>query len=334
MLDTIETSQLPPDTLLAQGPLPPAQALRHALQFAQALRASHESGHGCSAIDTWRDGLRRSAPSSEAEALRPYTPPEVLAGSAADIRSDVYTLGAILYHLLTGRPPFLGAHPASAGYGAPAPLAPPASLLPGLETVVFRCLAQDPTQRWQNLQVVAIELKLLSAAADRLRPASEARHSVESRLREQVARLETALDARDAVSEQTLASLREAVSETRDYVRTAFEFVEDRLRCQAVVIDKLQTAARQAEEGLDQLTTSVALCEQSAGELRRGAERSRTEVCDAMQQIDGRFEIQARSIHELHATAGRTDDLLERVVESIDSLQSFVLERTGEHPPD
>jgi serine/threonine protein kinase len=330
MLNTIETSQTQLDILLAQGSLPPAQALRHALQFVQALRASNEGGHPWSAC---QDSFGHSDRESGAEAVRPYTPPEVLAGSAADVRSDVYTLGAILYHLLTGRPPFSDAYPA-AGQGATAPLGPPACLVPGLETVVFRCLDKDPNQRFQNLQIVTIELKLLCAAADRLRPVSEGRHSAEFGLREQVDRLEASLAARDAISEQTLASLREAMSETRDYVRTAFEFAEDRLRSQAVVIDKLQIAARRSEEGLDHLTTSVALCEQSIAELRRRSEQSAAEARSAMQQIDDRFETQARSIHDLHATAGRTDDLLERVVESIDSLLSFILERTGEHSLD
>ena len=77
--------------------------------------------------------------------------------------ADIYSLGAILFYLLTGRPPFVGAnvlvviHQAAA---TPAPrlrsLAP--SLDRDLETIVARCLESDPKARYQSAGALADDL--------------------------------------------------------------------------------------------------------------------------------------------------------------------------------
>jgi serine/threonine protein kinase len=85
-----------------------------------------------------------------------YFPPEIGYGEQADARSDVYSAGATLYYMLTGRPPFqadsaialLLAH-------ANTPVVPPSQLLlepvpAELEAVVLRCLAKDPGQRFAD----------------------------------------------------------------------------------------------------------------------------------------------------------------------------------------
>src|SRR5438093_2280254 len=95
-----------------------------------------------------------------------YIAPEQAECRAADLTSaaDIYSLGAILFYLLTGRPPFVGAnvlvviHLAAA---TPAPrlrsLAP--SLDRDLETIVARCLESDPTARYQSAEALADDLE-------------------------------------------------------------------------------------------------------------------------------------------------------------------------------
>ncbi|CAA9307627.1 MAG: TOMM system kinase/cyclase fusion protein [uncultured Frankineae bacterium] len=93
-----------------------------------------------------------------------YMSPEQLAGDSATPASDVYALGCVLFHCLTGRPPFTGADlhdVATAHLSRPVPdvrgLVPdlPASVQPVLE----RCLAKDPAMRWAGAGAAARELQ-------------------------------------------------------------------------------------------------------------------------------------------------------------------------------
>jgi WD40 repeat protein/predicted Ser/Thr protein kinase len=94
-----------------------------------------------------------------------FVPPEQAAGrrSAVGPHSDVYALGAILYHLLTGRPPFAAdnveATLAQVLHNEPAP---PRSLNPGiprdLETICLKCLEKEPRRRYRAAKDLAAEL--------------------------------------------------------------------------------------------------------------------------------------------------------------------------------
>jgi eukaryotic-like serine/threonine-protein kinase len=84
-----------------------------------------------------------------------YMPPEQATGGAVTPRSDLYSFGAMLYELVTGRPPFVGDE-AVAIIGQhlnTAPVAPSwhnAEVPPGLETMVLRLLEKDPAKRPQS----------------------------------------------------------------------------------------------------------------------------------------------------------------------------------------
>jgi diguanylate cyclase (GGDEF)-like protein len=92
-----------------------------------------------------------------------YMAPETARRSKVDARSDLYSLGAVLYHLLSGRVPFPGDDPMAVLRAhvetPPEPLIPLCPQVPAaLEEVVLRLLAKDPLHRFQSTDDVLVTL--------------------------------------------------------------------------------------------------------------------------------------------------------------------------------
>jgi serine/threonine-protein kinase len=106
-----------------------------------------------------------------------YMSPEQAAGNSVDHRGDIYSVGVILYELVSGRVPFdadnfmgvLTQHM----YKAPPPLREatpnPEALPDGIEAIVMKCLAKRPEQRYQSMREFVEDIDKLSAG---LRPAA------------------------------------------------------------------------------------------------------------------------------------------------------------------
>jgi len=93
-----------------------------------------------------------------------YIAPEQAEGANFGPAADIYSLGAILFNLLAGRPPFIGANALSVIRQAAASPAPKVcSLIPSvgrdLETIVARCLERDPKARYQTAGALAEDLE-------------------------------------------------------------------------------------------------------------------------------------------------------------------------------
>lgn len=85
---------------------------------------------------------------------------------AADVRSDIWSLGATLYHCLCGRPPFAGESVAEILSGVLySPVPDPSQFAPGLskglQFVLRKCLARDPERRYQSPREVREDLEAL-----------------------------------------------------------------------------------------------------------------------------------------------------------------------------
>jgi len=113
--------------------------------------------------------LTRSAPAAETEpgvvlGTIGYMAPEQVKGEPADGRSDIFSLGCVLYEMLAGRPPFGGATPAETLAAIlrdePRSLDELAdSVPPRLAAIVRRCLEKEPERRFQSARDLAFALK-------------------------------------------------------------------------------------------------------------------------------------------------------------------------------
>lgn len=170
-----------------QTRLPVAQALRIARELASALATAHARGivhrdikpanvlitrEGVTKLGDFGLARASSLPSRTMAGTVLGTPsymsPEQAMGLPSDARSDVYSLGATLFHLLAGRPPFTGdvASVMAAHVTQPPPV--PSSLGPGstdVDAVVLRMLAKKPEERFQSGREVVAALDALPVAA-------------------------------------------------------------------------------------------------------------------------------------------------------------------------
>jgi serine/threonine-protein kinase len=193
-----------------------------------------------------------------------YMSPEQVEGTSGAIspRTDVYALGAILYEILTGRPPFLG-ETLMEIYGRIVredPVPPKAanpSLPHDLQTIALKALEKDPARRYASAREFADDLRQhLAGEPIQARPASLG-YRLFRRIRRNRAAMAIAAVALLAaaagvvVSEQQKAGRARAVTLLRDHARTSLDAVLKLRRAGAngamkEFVPALETAYRQA----------------------------------------------------------------------------------------
>ena len=185
---------------LEKGALPLEQVLKYGMQIADALDKAHRSGvvhrdlkpgnimltpTGAKLLDF---GLAKpTAPLTSAATLTAatrdspvseqgtivgtfqYMSPEQMDGKELDGRSDIFSLGAVLYEMVTGKRAFAGKSQLSVASAIlekePTPISSIKPMTPpALDHAIRRCLAKDPEERWQTARDLALELKWIAEA--------------------------------------------------------------------------------------------------------------------------------------------------------------------------
>src|SRR5262249_30504873 len=199
------------DKQIAGQPLPPREAATLAEALARAMHAAHQQGvvhrdlkpanvllqaHGQQSVALGIPkitdfGLAKQLDASNAQTRSgaimgtpSYIAPEQAAGrKEIGPAADVYALGAILYEMLTGRPPFHGETPLDTILLvlSQEPV-PPRRLVPkvprDLETICLKCLEKSPTQRYASAESLADDLRhFLNGETIQARPAGAVERS-------------------------------------------------------------------------------------------------------------------------------------------------------------
>lgn len=180
------------DALIPKTGMPVAELLRVAIAIADSLATAH--GHGivhrdlkptnvivapprtikvvdfglAELADVGTDGSETltlpNAPDRSMAGTPPYMSPEQAAGRALDGRSDIFSFGAVLYEMATGRRAFERASVAetlaAVLHEQPRPPRELAPALPeALERIIVRCLKKDPARRFQHASDLQVELE-------------------------------------------------------------------------------------------------------------------------------------------------------------------------------
>src|SRR5215831_11764712 len=176
------------ELIVGHGQAPVRVAVEYARQILSALRFAHRHGivhrdikpHNVlvdreGRVKVTDFGIARAGTSQMTETgsivgTAQYLSPEQARGGEVDQRSDLYSLGVVLYELLTGKTPFEGDTPVEiAMKHLSNPPKPPSELRPEippeLDMVVMRALAKDPNERYQSADEMEADLDRIARGA-------------------------------------------------------------------------------------------------------------------------------------------------------------------------
>jgi serine/threonine-protein kinase len=176
------------ELIVSRGAAPINVAIEYARQILSALRFAHRHGivhrdikpHNVlvdaeGRVKVTDFGIARAGTSQMTETgsivgTAQYLSPEQARGGEVDPRSDLYSLGVVLYELLTGKTPFDGETPVeiamkhlSAAPKPPSKLRP--DVPPELDKVVLRALAKNPDERYQSADEMEVDLERVARGA-------------------------------------------------------------------------------------------------------------------------------------------------------------------------
>jgi chromosome segregation ATPase len=280
----------------------------------------------------------------------------------------VFSFGAVLHELLTGRALVEGNTPdewkaslarreSKSANGSQSEIG----------RLLDRCLKRRPEERWQNVSVVVVELKLLTASQRHAKAAADWRHwlsSVQEDLEQVGGRLaahqseheaavtelqraigQVATKTKEhavsvAAAAETLGTLGETVTVAtqklgtlNDSVTAAHEKLGTLGKTVTVAGQKLGTlndSVTAAHEKLGTLGETVTVAGQKLGTLNDSVTTAHEKLGtlgESVKDLTGKTEIHGRTIESLQSAVTQTDEVIDHVVDAFDSMHRLVLER-------
>ena len=179
------------------------QAIDIAIQAADGLSAAHEKGivhrdikpenvmirrdgivqvmdFGLARLRESSSRINRLTMAGSTVGTAGYMSPEQIQGQDADHRSDIFSLGVLLYEMLAGQLPFKGVHQTALAYeivnvDPPPPSAVKPGIDPALDALVLECLAKEPAERFQSVAELGKELRRYKRESGRSRVSTVSR---------------------------------------------------------------------------------------------------------------------------------------------------------------
>lgn len=371
---------------IAGGRLPASEALRYAMQVGESLRKIHDAGECHGAVTPANIYLTEAGAelltaeeSDFTETITGYTAPEILLGRSPEPRSDIFSFGAVLYEMLTGRRAFEGESRATLAAnlaGAPAP----SSGSPAADRLIWPCLAKNPDARTPRMQKILMELKLLSVAARRAEAASaptkkevettvmraemqtfEARimarltahehrvHEMQTTvidrmnagadlLREEMGQVESRIAARLAAHEESVAEMQRSATEAVGTLKDQLVgMTEDLATAQEAILSRpseqelSERILSRVDRGFEAAAEHIGRIERTMEDLRNHTAHFERSVAADLVDIEQGVKAHTAAIDSARTAMSQTDDLVERVVEALESLQTALLDQS--EPP-